>query len=189
MLWFSPLPTSPPPFLYPAIFFLEWICPASNQCYLSLIVLFDDIILFLIYVWHSWEENASYLSIAFARRRNRVSSGTDRLPPPQAVLFFSRVYQSGKWENSLKFTPTKRRLSASHLPTLEPLLKPALSSYTINSNSLAPFHPWNFMGFLPPTWAPRGSAIQVFVVTTSNMSCCLFPVGCTVCGFTSSHGP
>ena len=67
--------------------------------------------------------------------------------PFSGPFAFSRVYQSGKWENSLKFTPTKRRLTTSHLPTLEPLLKPALSSYTINSSSLPPSIPAIF-------WAP-----------------------------------
>ena len=37
------------------------------------------------------------------------------------------------------------RALASHLPIIEPALKPALHSYAIYSNSL-PFHPWHFMG-------------------------------------------
>ena len=70
--------------------------------------------------------------------------------PFSGPFAFSRVYQSGKWENSLKFTPTKRRLTTSHLPTLEPLLKPALSSYTINSSSL-PLPSLTFFGLPPPS--------------------------------------
>ena len=37
-----------------------------------------------------------------------------------------------------KFTPTKRRLSTSHIPVLEPVLKPALLSCTNYSDSLLP---------------------------------------------------
>ena len=51
--------------------------------------------------------------------------------------------------------------STSHLSILEPLLKPALPSHTIYSNSPPPSHPWHFMG-LPR--ASRGSVIDAFLV-------------------------
>ena len=60
-----------------------------------------------------------------------------------------------------KFTPTKRRLSACHLPILEPMLKPALPSYTIYSISFPPSHPRHFIGLLR---ASRDSAIHVLLV-------------------------
>ena len=41
----------------------------------------------------------------------------------------------------LNNTPIKRRLTTSHLPILEPVLKPALPSYTIYSSSLPPSTP------------------------------------------------
>ena len=57
-----------------------------------------------------------------------------------------------------KFTPTKRRLTTSPLPISEPVLKLALPSHTIYSNSL-PFHPWHFLGLSPsppiPSPLPR----------------------------------
>ena len=40
-----------------------------------------------------------------------------------------------------EFTPTKRRLSISLLPILQPLLKPILPSYAIYSISFPPSHP------------------------------------------------
>ena len=53
-----------------------------------------------------------------------------------------------------KFTPTKRRLTTSHLPILEPVLKTTIPSYTIYSNSLSPSipdilcaSPWSFARF------------------------------------------
>ena len=48
-------------------------------------------------------------------------------------------------EDCVKFTPTKRRLTTSHLPILEPVLKPALPSYAIYSPILSPLLPWHFM--------------------------------------------
>ena len=62
----------------------------------------------------------------------------------------------------MKFTPTKRRLTTSHLPILEPGLNLALPSYPIYSNSL-PLPSLIFYGPSPPR-ASRGSAIHVFLV-------------------------
>ena len=52
------------------------------------------------------------------------------------------------------FTPSKRRLTTSHLPILEPVLKTTIPSYTIYSNSLSPSipdilcaSPWSFARF------------------------------------------
>ena len=72
----------------------------------------------------------------------------------QKILFNKRALD-------FKFTPTKRRLTTSHLPILEPVLKPALPSYPIYSNSL-PLPSLTFYG--PSPRASRGSAIQVFLV-------------------------
>ena len=70
-------------------------------------------------------------------------------------------------EHWFKFTPAKRRLTTSHLPVLEPVLKRALPSYTICSNSL----PLPTPGIL---WASpralRGSAIHIFLVH------CILPI-------------
>ena len=62
-----------------------------------------------------------------------------------------------------KFILIKRRLTTSHIPTLDPVLKPALPTYTIYSNSPPPFHLWHFTD-LPR--ASRVSAINVFLVFT-----------------------
>ena len=70
------------------------------------------------------------------------------------ILFKDRALGSN-------FLRTKRRLSTSHLPILEPMLRPALLNHTIYSISLPPSHPRHFMG-LPR--ASRGSAIHVFLL-------------------------
>ena len=61
----------------------------------------------------------------------------------------------------MKFTPTKRRLTTSHILILEPVWKLALPSYTIYSNSL-PLPSLTFYG--PPPRASWGSVIHVFLV-------------------------
>ena len=60
----------------------------------------------------------------------------------------------------MKFTPTKRRLTTSHLPILQPVLKLALPSYPIYSNSL----PLPSVTFYARPRVSRGSAIHVFLV-------------------------
>ena len=73
----------------------------------------------------------------------------------QRILFLTTEY----W---LTYTPTKRRLTKSHFPILEPVMKLTLPSYTIYSSSLPRFTPdilWTF-----PTRGSRGSAIHVFLV-------------------------
>ena len=59
----------------------------------------------------------------------------------------------------MKFTPTKRRLTISHLSVLEPVLKLALPSYPSFLPLLSPG--------LPPSW---GSAIHVFLVFSWRQS-------------------
>ena len=59
-----------------------------------------------------------------------------------------------------KSTSTKRRLSTSHIPILEPVLEPALPSYIIYSNSLPPSS-LTFYG-IPPRDS-RVSAIHLFL--------------------------
>ena len=71
------------------------------------------------------------------------------------ILIKARALSSNLLQTKGDFKTT------SHLSTLEPLLKPALPSHTIYSNSPPPSHLWHFMG-LPR--ASRGSAIDVFQV-------------------------
>ena len=64
-----------------------------------------------------------------------------------------------------------RGLGSNLLPS-EPVLKPALPSYTIYSNSLPPSYLWHFNA-LPR--ASRGSAIQIFLVIGGYRSLFLLP--------------
>ena len=52
-------------------------------------------------------------------------------------------------EHRFKFTPTKKRLTTSHLQVSEPVLKPPKLH---NLLQFTPFHPWHFIG-LPPSFA------------------------------------
>ena len=52
-------------------------------------------------------------------------------------------------EHWVQIYSNKRKLSTSHSPILEPVLKPARQA-TQFTPILPPFHPWHFMGLAPP---------------------------------------
>ena len=72
----------------------------------------------------------------------------------------------------------KARALGSNLLPSEPVLKPALPSYTIYSNSLPPSYLWHFNG-LPR--ASRRSAIHIFLVIGAYFSCLPLPEQCWLC--------
>ena len=84
-----------------------------------------------------WGEQGTYETLA-------TPSLTTTTPfKSQKILFNKRAL-------GFKFTPTKKAISyISHLPILEPVLKPALPSYPIYSNSL-PLPSLTFYGPPPP---------------------------------------
>ena len=63
----------------------------------------------------------------------------------------------------MKFTPTKRRLSTSHLPIFEPVLKPTLPSNTIYSISLPPSHPSHLLASTERFCETRISSLIIYL--------------------------